>query len=88
MYSANVVAPAGRELLHVAILISGGQVVVGQQLLTVTPIEAVVAHCPALGVKVYVIVPILAVDIVAGDHVPVIPLFEVLGNVPGVSPTQ
>ncbi len=26
--------------------------------------------------------------IVDGNHVPVIPLFEVLGNVPGVSPIQ
>ena len=36
-----------------------------------------VAHCPAVGVKVYVVVFVL---FNAGDHVPLIPLVEVVGN--------
>jgi hypothetical protein len=46
--------------------------------LTVTLNVAVVAHCPAVGVKVYVVVAVL---FIAGDHVPVIPLVEVVGKV-------
>ena len=42
---------------------------------------AVVAHWPDDGVKVYVVVPAVAVLIVAGLHVPVIPLFDVVGSV-------
>ncbi len=38
---------------------------------------AVVAHCPALGVKVYGVV---ALVFKAGDHVPTIPLLEVVGK--------
>ncbi len=45
----------------------------------------VVTHCPAVGVKVYVVVPKL---LTAGDHVPVIPLFEVVGNAAKVAPEQ
>jgi hypothetical protein len=45
---------------------------------TVTLIVAVVAHCPAVGVKVYVVVAVL---FTAGDHVPVILLLEVVGRV-------
>ena len=41
---------------------------------------AVVAHCPAAGVKVYVVGPAVAVLIVAGLHVPLIPLVEVAGK--------
>ena len=41
---------------------------------------AVIAHCPVDGVKVYVVVPAVAVLIVAGLHVPVIPLFDVVGR--------
>jgi hypothetical protein len=37
-------------------------------------------HCPAFGVKVYVVVPTTEVLIVAGLHVPVMPLFDVVGN--------
>jgi hypothetical protein len=44
---------------------------------TVTLIVAVVAHCPAVGVNVYVVVAAL---FTAGDHVPVILLFEVVGS--------
>ena len=42
--------------------------------------DAVVAHCPAPGVNVYVVVPAVDVLIVAGFHVPVMPLFDVVGN--------
>jgi hypothetical protein len=45
--------------------------------LTVIVTVAVVAHCPASGVKVYVVVVVLSN---AGDHVPVIPLVDVVGN--------
>ena len=38
------------------------------------------AHKPAVGVKVYVVVPIVAV-LIGPDHVPVMPLFEVVGKV-------
>ena len=41
---------------------------------------ACIAHCPADGVKVYVVVVAIAVLIVAGLHVPVIPLVEVVGS--------
>jgi len=37
----------------------------------------VVAHCPAAGVKVYVVVPAVAVLTLAGLHVPVMPLVDV-----------
>jgi hypothetical protein len=46
--------------------------------LTVTLIVAVVAHWPAVGVKVYVVVAVL---FTAGDHVPVILLVDVVGSV-------
>ena len=55
---------------------------------TVTDIVAVFAHWPVVGVNVYVVVPAEAVLMVAGLHVPVIPLVEVPGNVPGTAPTQ
>ena len=45
---------------------------------------AVFAHCPADGVKVYVVVPAVAVLIVAGLHVPGIPLLDVAGSVGAV----
>ncbi len=50
-------------------------------------IVAVVAHCPAVGVKVYVCIPTVDVLIVDGDQVPVIggELFELVGKVPGVA---
>ena len=47
---------------------------------TVMLILAVIAHCPLLGVNVYVVVPIVDVFIVAGLHVPFIPLVDVIGN--------
>ena len=51
--------------------------------LTTIVIVAVVAHWPASGVKVYVVVVVLSS---AGAQVPVIPLFEVLGNGASVDP--
>jgi hypothetical protein len=47
---------------------------------TVMLSDAVVAHCPADGVKVYVVVPAVVVLIVAGLHVPVIPFVDVVGS--------
>ena len=45
---------------------------------TVTVIVVVVAHWPAEGVKVYVVVAVL---LIAGLQVPVMPLLEVVGKV-------
>jgi hypothetical protein len=45
----------------------------------------VVAHCPAVGVNVYVVVAVLSK---AGAQVPVIPLFEVVGSAVRVAPEQ
>ncbi len=44
-----------------------------------------VAHCPAVGVKVYVVVAVL---FNAGDQVPVIPLVEVVGKADKAAPEQ
>jgi hypothetical protein len=41
---------------------------------------AVVPHCPAAGVNVYVVAPSVAVLMVAGAHVPVMPSREVPGR--------
>ena len=54
--------------------------------LTVTVNVVVVAHCPAVGVNVYVAVAVLLT--VAGFHVPVIPLLEIVGNIGAVAPSQ
>src|SRR5215216_561115 len=48
--------------------------------LTVTLNVAVVAHCPAVGVNVYTVVPALVVLIIAGLQVPVIPLEDDAGK--------
>jgi hypothetical protein len=56
--------------------------------LTVTFRVVLTAHCPTAGVKVYVLVPEDPVFIVDGLHVPVIPLLDVVGKVPGGAPTQ
>ena len=53
--------------------------------LTVTVKGAVTAHKPAVGVKVYVVVVVL---FKAGDHIPVIPFVEVVGNGPNAAPEQ
>jgi hypothetical protein len=55
---------------------------------TTTLIVAVFAHKPAVGVNVYTVVPALVVLIADGLHVPVTVLLEVVGNAPGVAPTQ
>ena len=47
-------------------------------------IVAVVPHCPVAGVKVYVVVPAVAVLIVAGLHVPVMLLLDEVGKAGGV----
>ena len=48
-------------------------------------IVVVVAHCPAVGVNVYVVVAVL---FIAGLHVPVTPLVDVVGNAAIVAPEQ
>ena len=53
--------------------------------LTVIVNVTVVAHCPASGVNVYVVVDVL---FNAGDQVPVIPLLEVVGSGDKVPPEQ
>lgn len=45
----------------------------------------VVAHKPAVGVKVYKVVAVL---LIAGDHVPVIPFVDVVGNAGIAAPEQ
>lgn len=52
---------------------------------TVTTNVAAVAHCPAAGVKVYVVVAVL---FKAGNHKPEYPFIEVLGRGASVPPTQ
>lgn len=47
--------------------------------------EAVVAHCPVVGVKVYTVVAVLSM---AGLHDPVIPSLDEVGRAGMVSPTQ
>jgi Flp pilus assembly pilin Flp len=51
--------------------------------LTTIVIAAVLAHCPASGVKVYVVVVVLSK---AGAQAPVIPLLEVVGSADKVAP--
>jgi hypothetical protein len=47
---------------------------------------AVVAHCPAVGVKVYE--PEFWLSTTDGDHVPVIPLTDVVGSAGTLLPAQ
>jgi len=54
--------------------------------LTVTEKVVVVAHCPAVGVNVYV--PEFWLSTTAGFHVPLIPFVDVPGNVGTVPPAQ
>src|SRR5215218_2836610 len=49
---------------------------------------AVVAHCPAVGVNVYTVVPAVAVLMLAGLHEPVIPLEDDAGRAGAVLPWQ
>jgi len=53
--------------------------------LTVIVKVAIVAHCPAVGVKVYVVVVVLSR---VGAHVPVMLLLDVVGNAVSVAPEQ
>ena len=53
--------------------------------LTVMVSVVVVAHCPAVGVKVYVVVAVL---FSAGAQVPVMPLLDVVGRAERVAPEQ
>jgi hypothetical protein len=53
--------------------------------LTVMVMVAVVAHCPASGVNVYVVVAVL---FNAGAQVPVMPLLDVAGNAANAAPEQ
>ena len=53
--------------------------------LTVIVSVVVVAHWPAVGVKVYVVVAVLSN---AGAQVPVIPLFDVVGKAANTAPEQ
>jgi hypothetical protein len=48
-------------------------------------IICVVPHCPAVGVKVYVVDTEL---LIAGDHVPEIPFIELVGSGGIVAPLQ
>ena len=50
---------------------------------TVMVIVVVEAHCPAVGVNVYVVVAVLSN---AGDHVPAIPSLDVVGKAFKVTP--
>ena len=54
--------------------------------LTVMVIVVEVAHDPSVGVKVYV--PVVVLSTVAGDHVPVMPLVEVVGKIGAIPPVQ
>ena len=51
----------------------------------ITLIANVVAQRPVVGMNVYTCVPTVAVEIVDGDHIPVMPLPEVVGNASGVA---
>src|SRR5437868_287921 len=75
--NGDKVAPAqtGATALNVGVMLE----------LTTIVIVAVVAHCPAVGVKVYVVVVVLSS---AGDQVPVIPLIEVVGSGDKGAPAQ
>lgn len=53
--------------------------------LTVIVMVAVGAHKPAVGVNVYVVVAVL---LIAGLHVPVTPLLDVVGNAASAAPEQ
>ena len=53
---------------------------------TVTVKVATVAHWPVEGVNVYV--PVAVLLTVAGDHVPVMPLVEVVGSTGAAEPLQ
>ena len=76
-FKAGTVAPAQKLML----VIKSG-VILG---VTTKVVVVVVAHCPVLGKKVYNFVTVLSSD---GDHVPTIPLVDVVGNGEILSPEQ
>ena len=51
--------------------------------ITVMPVVVGFAHCPGFGVNVYITVPVEDVFIVEGDHVPVMPLLDVVAKAEG-----
>jgi hypothetical protein len=57
-------------------------------IIVISSVVTAVAHCPAAGVKVYVVVPVIVVLIVAGLQVPLIPLLDVAGNAGATEFTQ
>jgi hypothetical protein len=69
---------------HSDVELAGVIVAVGNALM-LTVIVVLVPHCPAAGVNVYVVVAVL---LIAGDHVPEIPLVEVVGKAGMVAPEQ
>lgn len=75
--NAAIVAPAQMAATGLNVGMMGG----------FTTIVSVVpaAHCPASGVKVYVVVAVL---LIAGDHVPVIPFRELPGSGAILLPAQ
>ena len=76
----------GKGLMALPIQIAGVIVKVGVIFgLTVMVKVVVVAHCPTVGVNVYVVVAVLSK---AGAHVPVYPLLEVVGKAVKVPPEQ
>ena len=75
--NADKVAPEQIEFTCVNVGVGFG--------LTEIVIFAIVAHSPKVGVNTYVVVAVLSI---AGDHVPVIPLFDVVGNADKVTPEQ
>ena len=63
----------------------GELTVTGGRGFTVIVKVVVLPHCPAVGVKVYVVVAVLSK---AGDQVPVILLLDVVGNTANAVPEQ
>ena len=66
-------------------------IVASGSVVTLIDIFAMVAHALGaddVGEKVYCILPAETVFIVAGDQDPAIPLFDVVGKVAGVAPSQ
>ena len=74
-------APFSQTVVVPAIIAVGSVVTV----IDIVAFVAQVVGAVELGVKVYVAVPAAEVLIVAGDHVPAIPLFEVPGKASGVA---
>ena len=62
------------------IWVNVGVIVVAMVIFKANPIP----HWPAFGVNVYIVVPAVEVLIIAGFHVPVMPLVEVNGNAGGI----